>query len=98
MSTYSPYIDTLKLNNALASTKDDFTVFSLTIQSINSKFITSLHFYRTYATKALALTQHVYRKAGSEEFIYDLYESSAIWEDIFLDIYGSNLKKTYHNM
>ena len=35
MLTHSPYIDTLKLNDALVSTKDNLTVFSLNIQSIN---------------------------------------------------------------
>ena len=39
MLTHSPYIDTIKLNDALASTKDNFTVFSLNIQSINFCFL-----------------------------------------------------------
>ena len=38
MLTNSSYIDTVKLNDVLASTKDNFTVFSLNIQSINAKF------------------------------------------------------------
>ena len=37
--TRSSYIDTADLKDALASTKDKFTVFSLNVQSINSKFI-----------------------------------------------------------
>ena len=36
--THSPYIDTVMLNYVLASTKDNFTVFKLNIQSINAKF------------------------------------------------------------
>ena len=36
--THSPHMDTLRLNDALASTKDNFAVFSLNIQSINAKF------------------------------------------------------------
>lgn len=36
--TRSSYIDTADLKDALASTKDKFTVFSLNVQSINSKF------------------------------------------------------------
>ena len=36
--TRSSYIDTSDLKDALASTKDKFTVFSLNVQSINSKF------------------------------------------------------------
>ena len=34
----SSYIDTADLKDSLASTKDKFTVFSLNVQSINSKF------------------------------------------------------------
>ena len=36
--TRSSYIDTADLKGSLASTKDQFTVFSLNVQSINSKF------------------------------------------------------------
>ena len=36
--TRSSYIDTADLKDSLASTKDKFTVFSLNVQSINSKF------------------------------------------------------------
>ena len=36
--TRSSYIDTADLKDALTSTKDKFTVFSLNVQSINSKF------------------------------------------------------------
>ena len=35
--TRSSYIDTADLKDSLASTKDKFTVFSLNVQSINSK-------------------------------------------------------------
>ena len=38
MLTHSPYIDTLELKDALASTKDSFTVFFLNIQNINANF------------------------------------------------------------
>ena len=36
--THSSYIDIADLKYALASTKDKFIVFSLNVQSINSKF------------------------------------------------------------
>ena len=38
MLTHSLYTDALKLNDALASTKYNVTVFSLNFQNINAKF------------------------------------------------------------
>ena len=129
--TNSPYVDTVDLTDVLSTSKGKFTVFSLNVQSINSKFkylyplliidlcnkdigFSAICLQESWLSDDSDLSQinmpnynlihkgktcsgHggllIYLHQRYSYNIRNLYESSDIWEGLFINIYGANLKK-----
>ena len=128
--TNSPYVDTVDLTDVLSTSKGKITVFSLNVQSINSKFkylypllidlcnkdigFSAICLQESWLSDDSDLSQinmpnynlihkgktcsgHggllIYLHQRYSYNIRNLYESPDIWEGLFINIYGANLKK-----
>lgn len=128
--THSPYIDTTDLKDALATTIDKFTIFSLNVQSINSKFnyiyplllelinkdigFSAICLQESWLSDDADLSQYqlpnyniihqgkkcsghggllIYLHVRYSYIVRQLYDSSDVWEGLFINVFGANLNK-----